>query len=422
MDMLFLTLGGLLVGLVGLQVGLVALMSVRDLWQAKKQQDAALELLRQRVEGAKVHRVQREQATRHWNGNRKFVVFRKVAEADNICSFHLLPHDRKLLPPFQPGQYLTFRLEIPGRDKPVVRCYSLSDCARPDHYRVTIKRVPPPPDKTDAPPGLISNYFHEHIHEGDILDVQAPHGQFVLDPMQRRPVVLIAGGVGITPMLSMVNAIAESKSGRETWLFYGVRNRREHAMAQHLRSIAAQHENIHVINCYSHPTGEDVQGRDYQHAEWISVKLMQRHLKSNNYQYFICGPPLLMQALTTQLNEWGVPQGDIMTEAFGPATVSKAFAKPAAGETAAAATAVKVTFDKSHKSCTWDPNAENLLDFALNNGVHIDSGCRAGNCGTCLVALKLGNVNYLTEHGADVEDGACLTCISAPNGDVVLDA
>jgi hypothetical protein len=198
-------------------------------------------------------------------------------------------------------------------------------------------------------------------------------------------------------------------------------------MKAHLRELSGRHERIRVVSFYSHPSGDDVSGRDYDYGECVRVELLKNYLGTNNYQFLVCGPPGMMQAVTTQLREWGVPKEDILTEAFGPATVSKVFASaqgppPGAEGPSAPATKLQVTFSKSGKVCWWDAKAENLLDFARSNGVPIDSGCRAGNCGTCLVALKSGKVNYLIEHGAAVEEGACLTCITVPQEDVVLDA
>ena len=159
-----------------------------------------------------------------WNGYRKFRVSRKIEEAKDQCSFYLTPHDGRKVPPFDPGQFLTFRLDIPDQKKPVIRCYSLSEAPKADHYRVTIKRVPPPRDKPEIPPGLSSNYFHDMVEEGKILDIRAPGGQFYLDSTRQTPIVLIGGGIGLTPVLSMVNYIVDSGSNRETWFFYGVTN------------------------------------------------------------------------------------------------------------------------------------------------------------------------------------------------------
>ena len=232
--------------------------------------------------------------------------------------------------------------------------------------------------------------------------------------------VLLAGGVGITPLLSMLNAIAVCGSSRETWFFYGVRHSGEHIMAQHLQRLADEHEHIHLRICYSDPRdGRDVSGRDYHHDERVSVDLLQRLLPSKDYDFYICGPPPMMAALTEGLGHWGVPKQRVHYETFGPASVKKIAAVEAATP---APEAVEVVFSRSGKTCTWIPDAGSLLEFAEENGVAIDFGCRAGNCGTCLTAVKSGEVWYPTEPGALVEEGSCLTCIGVPKGPVVLDA
>jgi ferredoxin-NADP reductase len=343
----------------------------------------------------------------------------EVERSPEICSFYLAPHDGKPLPPFKPGQYLTFQLRIPGIDKPTIRCYSLSDCVQPDHYRVTIKRVPPPPDRPDLRGGLSSSFFHDHVQQGDILDVQAPRGGFHLDTSKDNPVVLIGGGIGVTPVLSMLNAIAASGSKREAWFFYGVRHGAEHVMRQHLNRIAREKENVRLNVCYSAPAAGDVQGRDYDHAERVTVDLLKRLLPSSNYEFYICGPAPMMNQLIADLKAWGVPEAQIHYEAFGPATVKRVsrIAVPVdSGRT------FKVTFARSGVQCAWDPAATSLLDFAAAQGVRIDSGCRAGNCGTCLTAVRSGEFSYRIEPGAAAGPGTCLTCISVPKGDLVLDA
>ena len=145
-----------------------------------------------------------------WAGWREFRVARRAFEdeARTQCSFHLEPVDGAPLPPFKPGQFLTFDLRVAdteaGEQRAITRCYSLSDRPDPAGYRVTIKRVPPPADHPELPPGASSTHFHDRVHEGDVLRVRAPAGQFVIDPDASVPAVLIAGGIGITPMMSML--------------------------------------------------------------------------------------------------------------------------------------------------------------------------------------------------------------------------
>jgi len=416
--------GGLLIGLLVCQLALWHLSALRRFTYEQQQQRLSLQLLRQQVETAAQLRWEKEQERQVWEGYRKFVVQRKVEEAPGITSFYLTPHDRRPLPLFQPGQFLTFQLKVPGQAKPVIRCYSLSDRPRADCYRVTIKKVPPPGDRPDCPPGLASSFFHKQVKEGDILDVKAPQGPFVLALTGSTPIVLIAGGIGLTPLLCMANALESQLSSRETWLFYGVRNGREHIMKEHLRRLAQEGDTFHLRVCYSNPREEDVQGRDYDYGQRISVELVKTVLPSNNYEFYVCGPPGMMASVVQDLRAWGVPQVSILTEAFGPASVPRAGTAPVAPrpEPAGSSGTSNVAFAKSGQTIPWDAQAGNLLDLALAHGIDIPFGCRVGNCGTCETAVKAGQVRYLHEPSWHPQPGTCLVCVSQPEGDLQLDA
>jgi ferredoxin-NADP reductase len=388
--------------------------------------DAERDLLQARVANlAAQKKFEEQRTTLGWNGFRKFEVAKKVYEGGNICSFYLRPNDKKPLPPFQPGQFLTFRLQLPNDKQPTtIRCYSLSDSPKPEYYRVSIKRNPPPREGPGNLPASVSNFFHDHVKEGDILDVKAPGGGFYLDMTRHSPIVLIGGGVGLTPVLSMLNAVIDAGSQREVWFFYGVRNRDEHVMRDHLLSVAREHPNVKLNICYSDPTDKCVHGTDYHHAARVGADLFKKVLPSSNYDYYLCGPPPMMQSLHEGLMGWGVPEGNIHFEAFGPATVKRAAAATgtAAAPAAAAASQIKVTFAKSGKTVEWPADAGSLLEFAEANGIVMSCGCRAGNCGTCVTAVKGGEVAYLKQPGDKPEAGSCLTCISVPKVDLVLDA
>ncbi len=353
-----------------------------------------------------------------WNGYRKFRIVKKVKETESISSFYLAPNDQKPLPKFLPGQYLTFQLKIPGQTKPVNRCYSLSDSPNPDQFRVTIKRVGPPRDNPEAPPGLGSSFFHDSLNENSIIDVMNPRGHFFLDMKKNIPVVLLAGGVGITPVLSMLNAVVALGIKRETWFFLGVPNKKEHVMKDHLEAVANENENVRLNVCYSKPDPADVEGHDYHYKERVSVDLLKRILPSNNYDFFICAPPAMVKALREDLAAWGVPKDKIHFEAFGPETVKKCKVESKIEE----GPVVDVTFAKSAKTVHWNPKMNCLLDFAEENGITMESGCRGGNCGSCITAIKGGKVTYISEPGTDPEAGSCLTCISVPKENLILDA
>lgn len=359
-----------------------------------------------------------------WNGYRKFTVSRKVAECEDTYSFYLTPHNGRPLPPFKPGQYLTFELHPPNADKPLVRCYSLSDGAlSDDHYRVTIKRALPPANEPDIAPGIVSSYFSDHVKEGDILNVKAPSGRFFLDVEVDRPVVLISGGIGITPMLAIARLLTHIKDNREIYFFFGCRNSVDHMFRDEVIELQKTNPNMRLHICYSRPLGEDIQGEAYSHEGRVTIDLMKEILPSSNYEYYLCGPGSFMDTLVHGLYDWGVPKKDVKFEAFGPATVKSGPKEPKTQSETADQAVIPIEFARSGKTVPWDSEIGNLLEFAEKNGITtIEGGCRAGSCGSCLVAIKQGEVEYILEPGAAPEEGTCLSCICRPKGKLVIDA
>lgn len=362
-----------------------------------------------------------------WSGLRTFKLARRTIEdaAQTICSFELVPQDGQALPPFLPGQYLTFSLDIPtasGATQPVVRCYSISNAPDPSHYRVSIKRAPAPAN-TLFPPGRSSSFFHDHVKEGSLLQLRAPAGHFYLDRSEA-PVVLIAGGVGITPMLSMLTWCLSQQAGREVWLFYGVRHSQELVMQTQLAALAAAHPNFHLHFCLSEAAPEALVGQKYQRPGRVDVALLRALLPLKPYHYYICGPTPMLQSLVPALEDWGVPDSHIHFEAFGPASIQRKKASTSAGAPGAAdvATDIMVTFAKSGKQVIWQADAGTLLDFAEANGMRVDSGCRAGGCGSCQTTITAGEVTYRQTPDFDPEPGTCLLCVCTPKTSVTLEA
>ena len=237
-----------------------------------------------------------------------------------------------------------------------------------------------------------------------------------------KPIVLIGGGVGLTPVLSMLNAVVDSGSQRETHFFYGVVCGADHAFKEHLKNVARENENIHLHVCYSHPADDDVEGEGYQHGERVSVDLFKRLLPSNNYEFYLCGPPPMMNSLVEGLEAWKVPEKYVHFEAFGPASVKKKL-DGTAKEAVSDGPALTVKFARSDKSASWNAEAGSILELAEANGVvNISASCRTGNCGSCITAIKEGEVEYLNPPGSPAEDGSCYTCISVPKSDLVIDA
>ena len=362
-----------------------------------------------------------------WEGFREFQVLRRVFENPNhsICSFYLVPIDGQALPRFKPGQFLTFKLPtedpVTRQPKTVVRCYSLSDGPKPDHYRISIKRVPAPVDQPEVPPGRSSGFFHDHVREGGQLMVKAPSGHFHLEEDERLPVVLIGGGIGITPMLSILNTLLEDGSLREVWLYYGVRNGADQIMREHLQALVKAHANFHLHLCYSNPNDEEVEGVDYQHRGRVDIPLLRSTLKLTRYQFYVCGPGPMLESLVPGLEEWGVETDDIHYESFGPATLVR-HEKPKTAPDGLSTPSITVTFSKSGRRFPWTTETESLLELAEAQGIEVESGCRAGSCGSCQTTLETGEVEYSQQPDADVEPGHCLLCISTPKSDLTLAA
>jgi ferredoxin-NADP reductase len=355
---------------------------------------------------------------------RKFIVQSVVAESESAKSFILVPEDGGKLEPYLPGQHLPLRLQIPGHGRPVIRCYTLSDCFNERHYRLTIKRESSPPNRPEIPPGQSSSYFHDTLRVGDGLEARSPSGNFHLDLQQSHPIALLAGGIGVTPMISMINAVRQSGNHREVHFIFALRHGGDHVFKEHLRTVAAQCPNIRLHVLYENPRPQDEVGIDYHRMGRIDLSLLCEFLPSLDMEYYVCGPSGMMDAISTALATEGISSNRIRTESFGPSSLS--FRSATASEVAESSSHLSpellVTFARSGKAAPWTLDASTLLDFAESHGADISFGCRYGDCGTCMTRLIRGTVQYLHPTGASPDPGTCLPCSCKPETDVELDA
>ena len=355
---------------------------------------------------------------------RTFIVDRKVPESETITSFYLAPENAKPLERFLPGQFLPLKLDIPGQYKPVLRTYSLSDSPDRDYYRLTIKREPAPPDRPDLYPGVSSNYFHDQVEPGSKLLAKSPRGKFFVDPHGENPVVLLSAGVGLTPLISMLNAIVDVGSDRPTWFIHGSRNSREHAMGAYVRRIAEKNGNVQVHIRYSRPLSDDRVGRDYDDEGHVDIELVKRLLPGKDLDFYLCGPTPFMKSLFNGLLAWGVSELQIHYEFFGPASALKERTKVATAKRAVEAAQccedIEVTFSQSAVTANWNPSFESILDLAEANGLSPDYSCRSGICHTCMCKLEAGEVEYVLEPLELPDPGSVLICCSKPKTDVVV--
>lgn len=358
-----------------------------------------------------------------WSGTRSFRVRSRTSEdrAASQMSFYLEPIDGQPLVAYEPGQFLTFQIDLPdtlGMVRTIIRCYSLSDRPDPTAYRITVKRAAPPADRRDLPPGLVSGYLHDTAIAGTVLQVRAPAGVFVLDDDATAPVVLIAGGIGITPLFAMARGALDQNPDRAIHLFYGARDASEIVFEADLAAMQAQHAGFHVLVVESCPKPGDSEGVLPRVKGYIDIALLGRTLPGGCRPVYLCGPPAMMAALIPALHAWGVARDDLHYEAFGSALIGMA----GTPEPVVLETPLAVQFARSERTIDWTGEDTNLLDFAERHGIDMPSGCRAGSCGTCEAKITAGAVHYAQPPAFDVAPGHCLPCIAVPTEALVLAA
>lgn len=257
--------------------------------------------------------------THGWEGFKRFVVKRKVAESACITSFYLEPEDRHPLQPHLAGQYLTVR--VPTSDgSTTMRNYSLSARPGAGHYRISVKRELG--SNADGVAGYVSNYLHDRIGEGDVLEIAPPCGEFLLDidaaSQQSRPLVLLSGGVGVTPLLSMLHQAVDKGLDRDIYFLHAAIDGRMHAFDDEARQLADQHPRVQIHVRYSQPSDEDLQQNRCDSSGLITVGVLRDLLPSLDADYYLCGPKPFMASLYGPLMDSGVPQEQIRVEFFGP--------------------------------------------------------------------------------------------------------
>jgi ferredoxin-NADP reductase/predicted pyridoxine 5'-phosphate oxidase superfamily flavin-nucleotide-binding protein len=341
-----------------------------------------------------------------------YEIFDVRPESEAITSFYLRRADGKAPASYEPGQFLPIRLAIPREDAPARRTYTISDAPNGGHYRLSIKR--------EGGTALVSNFLHDHAKSGFHLEAMAPRGKFILDQSSDRPVVLISGGVGITPMIAMTNFIINeglrTRNFRRTYFIHGARNGQVLAFNNHIRELAAKHDSLSAHIRFSHPSETDRLGETHDSEGHVDIELLKRLLPFDEYDFYLCGPPPFMQALHDGLTELGVRAERIHYESFGPATVLRHDAAPkeppAKGRPVGGP--VTVRFADSDVEATWTPDKGTVLELAEAAALNPDFACRSGICGTCATRIKCGTVDYLEEPSAPHGDDEVLICCATP--------
>ena len=367
---------------------------------------------------------ERERKANSWTGTRQFQVVNRQFEnpSGSICSFYLAPSDNRPIPMFRPGQFLTFEFPIVQGGHAAIRCYSISNGPTERRfYRITVKRLRAPDQAAGkVPDGFASSFLHEKATVGSRVNVFVPGGSFTINQNSNRPIVFVGGGVGITPLMSMLEWLVETRSSRQVIFFYAVQNRAEHAFYDYMKELENKVPNFHTIVYYSRPTASCRRGVDYDLEGHISVEVMRSLLEQSNYEFYVCGPTAMTSSIVRDLKVWGVPASDIKIESFNPRT-AQSFQQARADGAAGRLKPINVQFARSKKTVRWTPGVKSLLELAEAVGLSPRFGCRQGKCGTCASTLKNGEIRYICQPEAKPTPGKCFICISQPKGDVTID-
>ncbi|CAH0204247.1 2Fe-2S iron-sulfur cluster-binding protein [Pseudomonas mediterranea] len=351
-------------------------------------------------------RLQAEALRSHWRSMR---VERIVDESRGIRSFYLQANDGVGLPRFEPGQHLPVRVLLEGQQNPAIRTYSVSSSPSDEFLRISVKRD-----------GSVSSHLHERIQVGDWIEARAPQGDFTVQASERRPLVLLGAGVGITPLLSMLREVVYQGKRinrmRPTWLIQSSRSVADLAFRDEIDELVARAgDKVKVLRVVSQPP-IDGPADSYDRAGRIDVELLKTLLPLNDYDYYLCGPGSFTQALYDGLRALRIPDDRIHAETFGPSTLVRDIevSVPAAEQVPMADEAVKVLFATSGKEARWEPGTGTLLELAEARGLNPEFSCRGGSCGTCKTRLSSGQVHYLNTPAQRLEADEVLICCAVP--------
>jgi ferredoxin-NADP reductase len=350
-----------------------------------------------------------------WSGFRELRIARIERETANVVSLYLESPDQSDLPIFQAGQFLVLRINQPGKQV-ILRNYSLSGDPESGTYRISVKR---------EMNGSGSGFLHDHLKPGDVLEVSAPTGHFVL-ASSNDPAVLISAGIGATPVLAMLHSLAVRRTGREVWWLYGARSGKDHAFAREAHELLKSIEHHRSLIAYSQPETDDEQGKAFDIRGHLNVSALRDHDVPRQADFYLCGPAGFLKDLTAALRDYGVPSERIRSEVFGkgeafkPGIKSGPVREPHA-PAGAAGTGPTVSFTRSGITVAWDERYRSLLELAEASDVPAQWSCRTGVCHSCECALIGGAVKYEPDPLEPPEKGDVLLCCARPQTELQID-
>lgn len=339
---------------------------------------------------------------------RSFRVAEIVAESTVIKSFYLEPADGVAMAPHRAGQHLPIRMAQNNGEPPLLRTCTVSVAPSAAQLRISVRKL-----------GLGSSHLHDVVAVGDIIDCRAPGGNFIIDTSPKHPVVMIAAGVGITPILAMIGHLVDEgeRTGamRPIAFFYAARSRGERAFDGELDKLIERSKGkLRIIRLLEQPDNAIINA-DYQEQGILSAGVLEKYLGFQLYDFYLCGPPGFMQAIYDVLISHGVADHRIFAEAFGPASLNRQDETRRAKQAAEPSTvAVDVVFNAAGDQATWVPGTGSLLELAEASGLTPEFGCREGACGACKTPLVAGAVAYFRQTSATHGDNEVLICSAVP--------
>jgi ferredoxin-NADP reductase/MOSC domain-containing protein YiiM/ferredoxin len=350
-----------------------------------------------------------------WPGFRPLRIARLAPESGSVVSVELEPADGLPLVAAPGGQFVVLRLRLEPGAPPVLRSYSLSGPPSAERYRISVKRTPN---------GVASAYLFDRARVGDLVEVSAPRGAFTLRGGEG-PVVLLGAGVGATPVLAMLHALAAEGSRREVWWLFGGRDGDEHPFRDESRRLVRSLAGGRAHVRYSRPRSTDRPGVDFDAPGRLTIAALEEVGVPRDADFYLCGPPAFLRDLTGGLAGWGVPHDRIHTEVFGPGESMTPGIAPAARTPhpppGSPGPGPLVSFARSGLAVPWSPSFRSLLELAEACDVPARWACRTGVCHSCVSGLISGSVGYDPDPLDPPAAGSVLICCSRPTGDVVID-
>ncbi|HKX31687.1 MAG TPA: MOSC and FAD-binding oxidoreductase domain-containing protein [Blastocatellia bacterium] len=357
-----------------------------------------------------------EQRVTATSGFRSLKVASIDRESSSVVSLALEPADARPLTVPLAGQFVVLRLRPEADAPPVLRSYSLSGLPDAHRYRISVKK---------EPHGVASTFVSTQLHTGEVLDVSEPRGAFTLRPSDL-PAVLLSAGVGVTPVMAMLHALAAQASMRPVWWIFGARNRGDHPFAREARDLLAKIPNARSHVQYSRPDPADRLGFDFDAAGRLTATVLEELGVPLESDFYLCGPPAFLADFTAGLAQRVVTPDRIHTELFGSGKsmtpgIAEAPRRPSHAPAGPVGEGPRISFARTGLTVSWSSRFQSLLELAEACDVPVRWSCRTGVCHTCECGLISGSVKYDPEPLDSPAAGNVLICCARPEEDSVID-